>query len=275
MSAEVLNVENPRRGPKSQIDEELFRKVVLENKHFFQNGMIRLKHPLVKECSEKFKTSDRCIYLKIQRFVEKENFFKLIENTHQNKDSSSPKSVENINSSSDLNSSSELNPLSKIVKLTDDEIRKLRPIKQKQPSGNFKTVLPESWSHYISVAIFKATRLPCAFAYKKGAIKDGNLNISGSCSECGATVHVGSEKNLEFLKIDIVSGKENYPHYKKRRIRIAQQIEMAPEISKLTASTYINKRAAEEMEDGDFIPPYIPNKGKKYITFFSTLYKIV
>lgn len=57
MSADVLNVENPRRGPKSQIDDELFRNFMLENKTFFQSGMIRLKHPFVKKCSEKFKAT--------------------------------------------------------------------------------------------------------------------------------------------------------------------------------------------------------------------------
>lgn len=133
---------------------------------------------------------------RLQRFVEKGNFFKFIENTDQNKNSSSPESFENPNSSSDFNSSSEFKTPSQIVKLTDEEIRNLRPIKKKQTSGNFRTVLPESWSHHISIAIFKATILPCAFAYNKGAIKDGNLNIDGSCSECAATVHVGSENNL-------------------------------------------------------------------------------
>lgn len=58
---------------------------------------------------------------------------------------------------------------------------------------------------------------------------------------------------------------ENCPHFTKRRTRIEQQIEMAPEISKLTAPTYINKRAAEEMDYGDFISAYILNKGKSNI----------
>lgn len=76
-------------------------------------------------------------------------------------------------------------------------------------------------------------------AYKKCAILEGNLNNNGRCNDCCAKVHVGSEKNLEYIKIYIVSGKENCPHYTKQRTRIAQQNELASEISKLTASTYI------------------------------------
>lgn len=69
MYREVSNKENSRRGPKSNIDEELFRKVMFENQNFFENGMIGLKHPFIKECSEKFQVTVPCMYLKIQRFV--------------------------------------------------------------------------------------------------------------------------------------------------------------------------------------------------------------
>lgn len=70
---------------------------------------------------------------------------------------------------------------------------------------------------------------------------------------------------MEVLKIFHTIGDLSKPHLKKNRIRASAQSSMATEIAKYTTPTYIHKRAAETMADGDFIPPFIPNKGKQII----------
>lgn len=165
---------DPRVGRKSTIDDELFNNFMLKNKEVFQKGMILLKHPFIKICSEKFNVSVRCIFLKIKRFLEKENFLE-----HEDF-----LSVSSDNSSSDKNySDGEISSSpTKIVNLNTEEIENLRPIKQKNSSGRFVTKMPENWTACINELIYNTLKRPCAFTFKKGAIKAGNLKTTGVCA---------------------------------------------------------------------------------------------
>lgn len=243
-----------KKGRPSKIDNELFKSYILEHSKNFENGMIPLKHPFIKSCSLKFEATECCVFLKIKRLIEN-NVFK--KDDHQTFEDNSP------NDSIDKNSSNEfsLSP-NKIIKLKREESKRLKPIKEKNNIGKLVTKMPEDWTAYIGVHIYEALRLPCSFSFKKGSIKSDNLETTGNCSECKAIVNIKSENNMEVLKIFYIPGDELIPHYKKKRIRNKEQLRIVPEIQRLTAPTYLNKRAAEEMEDGDFIPPYIPSKGK-------------
>lgn len=264
-------------GRKSSINFELFRNLVMENKTIFKNGMINLMHPFIEEGSAYLNVTVRTFYLKVKRFIESTVFACETDGSNldreENKIQNSDDESEFVNEDADACSGEDEDDCSGddegncsnyklIINLTAEESIKLRPFKEKK-----RTEMPQNWSYHLNVVLYKSLKLACAFTYKKGYVVQQNLKTTGRCSECNTVINIRSDRNMERLTYYIEDGKLNVPHYKKNRIRRPIQTEIACEISNYTASTYYNRKAAEDMENGDSIPPYIPNKGKFIIHY--------
>lgn len=138
---------------------------------------------------------------------------------------------------------------------------------KKLKSRTYLTLQRKAWTNILFAAVYKETKLPCAFSFKRAKITESSiyLQITGSCNECGSEFY-GCIVNEPAPQLDVRIECEvshfdsSYQHCKKRQLKGNKRVEASTVMveGNIMPSILRRKEADRIMDLDDPEPPYLP-----------------